>query len=135
MNTDSGLALLLQFSPVGTTELISRAQPTLDLSSMVDSLPDGFVVMDNDGVILRANHAFLDLAQIGSKSLVIGERLGRWLGRPGADLTVLLTNLTQYGLIRLFATTINGELGVEADVEISAASRIEQEPVSHGVGA
>lgn len=133
MNADSGLAFLLQLSPVGTTETIIPLQPTLDIESMVDDIPDSFVVMDNDGVILRANQAFLDLAQIGSKTLVIGERLGRWLGRPGADLTVLLANLAQYNVIRLFATTINGELGAEADVEISAASRIEQGRLYHMV--
>jgi transcriptional regulator PpsR len=133
MNADSGLAFLLQMSPVGTTESIGRARPILDIEAMVDGIPDGFVVMDNDGVILRANQAFLDLVQVGSKSLLIGERIGRWLGRPGADLTVLLANLTQYGVIRLFSTTIHGELGTESDVEISAASRIEREQRHHMV--
>lgn len=133
MKADSGPAFLLQMSPVGTAETIGRARPPLDIEAMVDGIPDGFIVMDNDGVILRANQAFLDLVQVGSKSLILGERLGRWLGRPGADLTVLLANLTQYGVIRLFATTIHGELGAEADVEISAASRIEREQRHHMV--
>lgn len=133
MKADSGFAFLLQLSPVGTTAAISKEQPTLDIESMVDGIPDSFVVMDDDGVILRTNQAFLDLTQIGSKTMVIGERLGRWLGRPGADLTVLLANLAQYGVIRLFATTINGEFGAETDVEISAASRIEQERLYHMV--
>jgi transcriptional regulator PpsR len=133
MKADSGPAFLLQLSPVGTAEPIGRAQPPLDIESMVDAMPDGFVVMDKDGVILRANQAFLDLVQVGSRSLLIGERLGRWLGRPGADLTVLLANLAQYGVIRLFATTIHGELGAEADVEISAASRIERDQRLHMV--
>ena len=133
MNADSGPAFLLQLSPVGTAETVSPAQPLLDVEAMVDGIPDGFVVMDNDGVILRTNQAFLDLVQVGSKSLLIGERLGRWLGRPGADLTVLLANLAQYGVIRLFATTIHGDLGAEADVEISAASRIEREQRHHMV--
>ncbi len=133
MSADSGPALLLQMSPVGTAETIGRARPQLDIEAMVDSIPDGFVVMDDDGVVLRANQAFLDLVQVGSKSLLVGERLGRWLGRPGADLTVLLANLAQYGVIRLFATTIHGELGAEADVEISAASRIERGQLHHMV--
>ncbi len=132
MSADSGPAFLLQLSPVGTAENISPAKPLLDIESMVDCIPDGFVVMDNDGVILRTNRAFLDLVQVGNKNLLIGERLGRWLGRPGADLTVLLANLAQYGVIRLFATTIHGELGAEADVEISAAtSQIEREQRHH----
>jgi len=133
MNADSRPAFLLQMSPVGTAETIGRARPLLDIEAMVDGIPYGFVVMDNDGVILRANQAFLDLVQVGSKSLILGERLGRWLGRPGADLTVLLANLAQYGVIRLFATTLHGELGAEADVEISAASHIEREQRHHMV--
>jgi DNA-binding NtrC family response regulator len=46
---------------------------------------------------------------------------------------VLLANLAQYGVIRLFSTTIHGELGTESDVEISAASRIEREQRHHMV--
>ena len=131
MNAESGPAFLLQLSPVGGASGINPAKTFLDFEGLVDSIPDGFVVMNNDGVILRANQAFLDLVQIGSKTLLVGERLGRWLGRPGADLTVLLANLTHYGVIRLFSTTIHGELGAEADVEISAATRIEREQRQH----
>jgi transcriptional regulator PpsR len=51
----------------------------------------------------------------------MGERLGRWLSQPGADLPVLQANLNRHGVVRLFATRIHGELGSETDVEISAA--------------
>jgi len=131
MNAESGPAFLLQMSPVGAAASINPAKTLLDFEALVDCIPDGFVVMNNEGVIVRANQAFLDLAQIGSKSLLIGERLSRWLGRPGADLTVLLANLAHYGVIRLFSTTIHGELGAEADVEISAASQTEREQRYH----
>ena len=43
-------------------------------------------------------------------------------GRPGVDLDVLIANLRQRGSIRLFATTLRGELGVTAEVEVSAAA-------------
>ena len=58
--------------------------------------------------------------QVGAEGAVLGERLGRWLSRPGADLTVLLANLHRHGSVRMFATGVQGELGGETDVEISA---------------
>jgi transcriptional regulator PpsR len=72
-------------------------------------------------VIRRTNQAFLDLVEVGAKGLVVGERLGRWLWRPGADLTVLLANVHRQRFVRLFSTTIHGELGASTEVEISAA--------------
>lgn len=119
-------AFLLQFTPVGTASTSEEHEPAIDNESFIDGLPDGFALIDGDGVILRVNNAFLDLAQVGSKGTVIGERIGRWLGRPGADLAVLLANVNRYGSIRLFATTVHGELGSETEVEISAACRIDE---------
>ncbi len=125
MNASSRPAFLLQLAPIGAARPSLDVEPAIDIEALVDGFPDGFAVIDGDGVILRTNQAFLDLVQVGAKNLVIGERIGRWLGRPGADLAVLLANVNQYGLIRLFTTTIHGELGTEAEVEISAASRLE----------
>ncbi len=51
----------------------------------------------------------------------MGERLSRFLSRPGADLSVLLANLQRHGSVRMFETTIQGDLGGETSVEISAA--------------
>jgi len=38
------------------------------------------------------------------------------------DMSVLLANLRQHGVVRLFATTVHGEYGTDADVEVSAAA-------------
>lgn len=84
--------------------------------------PDGIVVTDRDGRVLAANPAFLDLAQLASEEQARGESLERWLGRSGVDLNVLVANLRQIGSVRLFATTLRGELGAQAEVEISAAA-------------
>lgn len=125
MKAANAPAFLLQLSAVGHARTLRDAAPVPEVEAFIDDLPDGFVVIDADGVILRANQAFLDLLQIVNRNQVEGQRIGRWLGRPGADLAVLLANVSQHGLIRLFATTLQGELGTEAEVEISAASRIE----------
>ena len=92
------------------------------LLKLVENAPDAFVVTDPDGKILVANAAFVDLTQLVSKDQAKGESLERWLGRPGVDLAVLIANLRQHGTVRLFATTIRGEHGASADVEISAVS-------------
>jgi transcriptional regulator PpsR len=83
-------------------------------------MPDGFVVTDDSGHVLHANPAFLDMTQENSMDAVRGRNLSEWLARPGADMTVLLGNLKRYGVIRLFPTQINGVMGGDVDVEVSA---------------
>lgn len=87
-----------------------------------ENAPDGFVVTDTDGRILAVNRSFLDLGQLGSEELARGQSLDRWLGRTGVDLSVMLSNLRQHGSLRLFATTLRGEYGSTAEVEISACA-------------
>ena len=89
---------------------------------VVGSLPDGFVVTNPEGDILTCNRAFLDLAQLATEEQARDQPLERWLGRPGMDFNVLIANLRQHGSVRMFATTIRGEYGTTADVEISAVS-------------
>jgi transcriptional regulator PpsR len=78
------------------------------------------VATNEAGIIRHANQAFLDLVQIGSKGSAIGESLGRWLWQPGADLNALLVNVQRHKTVRLFTTTIRGELGSDTEIEISA---------------
>ncbi|MFN5011617.1 MAG: transcriptional regulator PpsR [Gammaproteobacteria bacterium] len=94
-------------------------------------LPDALVVCDGDGRILAANRSFLDLAQLASEEQARNESLERWLGRPGVDLGVLTANLRQGGEVRLFATTLRGELGSSVEVEISATRLGEEDAPSY----
>jgi transcriptional regulator PpsR len=121
MSSEPGPVFLLQIVPVGAITLEPQQDDLLSVEKLINRLPDGFVVVNNEGVILQANQGFLDFAQIGVEGAAIGERLGRWLSQPGADMTVLTANLQQYGVVRRFSTTIHGELGTETPVEISAA--------------
>ena len=77
---------------------------------------------DPEGRILDANLAFIYLTQLGAEEQARGQSLDRWLGRPGVDLNLLLATLRQHGSVRLFATTLRGEYGSSAEVEISAVS-------------
>ncbi len=81
----------------------------------------------------RANRAFLDLIQAVIAPTVIGEPLGRWLSQAGADASVLIASVLRHGVVRNFATTITGELGTEAAVEISASVDTERKSRHIGV--
>jgi transcriptional regulator PpsR len=96
-------------------------------------LPDGFVALDEAGIIRHANQAFVDLVQVGTKGSAIGESLGRWLWQPGADLNALIANIARHKTVRLFTTTIRGELGTDTEIEISAGLCEDCEPSQIGV--
>jgi transcriptional regulator PpsR len=115
----SALFLVRVTSDASATELSKTRSKLLDL---VQSAPDGFVVIGTDSRIITANAAFLELAQLPNEEAARGEALDRWFGRQGVDLDVLITNLRQRGSVRLFATVMRGEYGSEADVEVSAVS-------------
>jgi transcriptional regulator PpsR len=92
------------------------------LSEVMESAPDALVVTDLNGIVLSANRSFLQMAQVSNEALIQGEPLDRWLGRAGVDMKVLLSNLKQRDVVRLFATRMRGDLGSATEVEISAVS-------------
>lgn len=100
----------------------SSSESNARLRDVVEALPDGFVVTDPKGNVLVANRAFVDMVQAATEEQVRGESLERWLGRPGVDMKVLLSNLRDQQALRLYATTLRGELNFTTDVEISAVS-------------
>ncbi|WP_295448677.1 transcriptional regulator PpsR [uncultured Thiodictyon sp.] len=115
--------LLVQLTPVVAQQTLAELADPVRIEDLIEGGPDGFVVINHEGTILRANRAFLEQVQLGSETAVLGEPLGRWLGRPGADLTVLLANVVRLGAVRLFSTVLHGALGTEVQAEISAAGR------------
>jgi transcriptional regulator PpsR len=92
------------------------------LFSVVESLPDGFVVTDLDRRILKSNPAFLDMVQLASEEQVKGEPLDRWVGRAGIDVNALVTAIREHGSVQHFSTIIRGEHGAYEEVELSAVS-------------
>lgn len=96
--------------------------PKSKLLKAVENAPDGFVVTDDAGRIITANASFLEMVQLPSEDLAIGEPLDRWLGQSSVDLNVLVANLRQRGSVRFFSTSVRGEYGVSAEVEVSAVS-------------
>lgn len=118
-----GAALILaRLAPVRGDALVPASAVQAQLVKAVQNAPDGFVVTDDDGTIITANAAFLEMTQIASDELVRGESLDRWLGRSSIDVEVLIGHLKQRGSVRLFATSVRGELGETVDVEVSAVA-------------
>ena len=113
---------LIRVTPLKPTEASTESSMTRLLQRVIENAPDAFVVTDMDGRVVTANRAFLELTQLASEALVRGEPLQKWLGRSGVDMNVLISNLRQRGTVRLFATTVQGEYGSTAEVEISAVS-------------
>jgi transcriptional regulator PpsR len=106
---------------------------SVDVMSLLEGSPDGFVVTDDRGEIIYANDAFVNMAQVGGEQALVGRSLATWLGRPGADLTVLLTNLRNRGQIRLFPTEVQGEQGHNTPVEVSGVAALDSEEPCMGI--
>jgi transcriptional regulator PpsR len=125
MAGDPDARFLLQIAPVVAPVPPPPSPDSSDprpLDGVIARLPDGFVTFDASGRIRSANGAFLDLVQIAAEGAVIGDSLGRWVGMPGADLSVLLDNLRRHGMVRGFTTQLHGDLGSDIAVEITAAA-------------
>ncbi len=121
---ESAALLLVRLAGAAPAGIASATLPRgrAKLLKVTEHAPDGMVVTGPDGRILAANAAFLDMVQLTSEEQVHGEALERWLGRPGVEMAVLIANLRQRGSVRLFATTLRGEFGATAEVEISAVA-------------
>jgi transcriptional regulator PpsR len=118
------LLLLIRLRPIGegTALDVSKTARAARVQTVVDGLPDGFVVIGEDRRILLANEAFCDMVQQTSEAQVLGQPLDRWLGRQGVDLNILLANLREHGSVRNFATIIVGEYNSTQEAIVSAVA-------------
>ncbi len=132
MNAESGALYLCQLTPMRDPGAADRADG-FSMRTFVDRMPDGFVVVDRDGVVQAANDAFLDLVQIGSEATAIGRKLTRWLSSPGADANLVIALVQKHGEVRRFQTTIDGELGQSISVEVSAIGNDASQPSYFGL--
>jgi transcriptional regulator PpsR len=110
--------------------VVPGAAPALD--RLADSAPDSIVLTDEDGHLLAANRAFLQLVQLPPTHAVAGESLERWLGNSSVDVRVIVSNVKKYGALRLFRTTVRDEIGATTEVEVSATLIGDDEPPQLG---
>ena len=121
---ENAALVLLRMVPVAAAAVSHRnvPDPKMTLLQTVESAPDAYVVTDDDGDVITANAAFLELVQMMHEDEVVGQPLDRWIGESGVDLSVLTANLRSRGAVRFFSTTVHGEHGATAQVEMSAVS-------------
>lgn len=120
MSGDADPLLLVHLGQGGPTA--APAEGEVDLGELFDRIPDAMVFIAGDGEVLRVNRRFLTLVELRAPEEAVGENLSRWLGRPGADLTVLQSMIRRYGSVNLFSTHMLGEFGASTEVEISAVA-------------
>jgi transcriptional regulator PpsR len=116
--------VLLRLSSASQTTTAAGAR-TMRMLAMLDAMPDGFVVTDEDRLILSANSAFCDLVQQANENQVVGEPLDRWLGRPGVDLNIMLANLREHKTVRNFATIVRGDYAAQQEALVTAVSALD----------
>jgi transcriptional regulator PpsR len=120
---ESGTLFLMRIS---TLPEAASATPLPDAKTkmlkMVENAPDGFVITAEDGRVLTANIAFLDMVELAGEAQAIGRPLDQWLGPAGIEFDVLMGHLRQRGSVRSFMTSLRGESGASTPVEISAVS-------------
>lgn len=119
---DASAFFLMRFAPVANAH--AAVPPGAEMSSQTqqffEQAPDGFVLTDWEGQLLKANASFLQLAQIDNEAHAQGETIDRWIGKSTVDFSVLLTNLRHHKSLKLFSSVVRGEHGSPVDVEISA---------------
>jgi len=113
--------LLVSFSTDDAVEAAETALFGENMLSMIDSLPEGMVLVNAEGNIVEANPAFLDLIRVVTLDRVEDKGLDNWLGGSSVDLQVLMANLREHSTVRRFSSVIRDELGGVETVEVSAA--------------
>lgn len=103
------------------------------LHDLLERIPDAFLLADRNLVILAANAAFLDMTHAPRPEQIIGESLGRFLGRPDIDLDLILTQLRATGSLRNFETQVRGRHGDREDVELTAVAVERQGETHYGI--
>lgn len=124
--------LMLRLHPLEPAAAASDAEP---LTDAMERIPDPFVLTDDNFDIIAGNGAFLDLVGLARPADVEGQPIGRYLGRPGLELGVLVAALRDHGMVRGFATVVRPGHGEPSDgeaVEVSAVSSGEAGSLRHG---
>ena len=130
---ETGSMLLIQLVPMTPRPPAPGPEQAPSAETALAGLVDGFVLIDTDGVIQKANQAFADLVDVPSTAVLVGERLDRWIWRPGADLPFLLSTLREHQTVRLFPSAIHSELDAETEIEISGAALVEHDRTFHAL--
>jgi len=119
------LYVLIRFDGGERNETIEEAA----MLGTLESMPDAFVLTDNDWRIVVANVAFAELIGAASIDQIRGRSLAEFVGRPGIDLDLIQGQLLKQGFARNVNSVIGASDGVEGEpIELSAVRTGEDEP-------
>ncbi len=119
-----GLTLLVRMTSRETGPASDSASGVPEgetMPALLEQMPDALAVTDEQGDLVFVNAAFRMLTGLAPSEPVRGETLARWIGQEGVDLDILIANLRQRDVVRLFATTLRPGAGSAIEVEISAS--------------
>jgi len=135
VDADRGRLLLVHLMPAGGDRDEETGRGDIDVSpaQLVDLAPDGIVLMDADGYVVSANAAFLRMVQTSAEAEVVGKSLGNWMRPPGGDLQMLLDNLQDLTVTRLFPTTLYSARKKRVPAEVAAVRLNESGSAMYGV--
>ena len=126
MNDNAALFYMLQLVPADGQGALAAPESVARID-IVQHIPDAVVAIGPEGTVQSANQAFLDLVKVLDADDVVGLRLERWLGRPGADLSAILSDVRANGQARRLAATIRDRTGASHPVEVSAGGDLSDE--------
>jgi transcriptional regulator PpsR len=90
-----------------------------NLTGLYERGADAIVFANATGVILSANEAFLNLADVTHGQALKGRSIVDFLGRGNVDFNIMVENATRSGIMRTYSTRVTGEFGAERAVEVS----------------
>lgn len=100
--------------------------------SVIEAMPDAFVLTDANMVIQVANAAFVELVGAATVDQLRGRPLSEFVGRPGIGLDLIDGQLAKHDIARNVSTVIGAKDGFEGEpVELSAVRTDGDDPV-HG---
>lgn len=129
--TDQTVHLLIRLASASAP--IESSTARLPVIEILRKIPEAFVVIDNDRRILEVNESFLELAELASAEQARGQRLDRWVGRPGVDVDLIVSNLREHGAMRDFATIVRSEQLGHEEVEVTGVSAMHGSSLCYGM--
>jgi transcriptional regulator PpsR len=118
------------FRAAGDRILLCRLVPATEVTKQTDELghyvrtlyqegPEAMVFVAENGDVLSANDAFLDLIDVAHDINVRGRSFSDYLQRGSVDFKVMAENALRAGRMRNYATKLAGEYGSPRPVDIS----------------
>ncbi len=113
--------IIVRVLPSGKAR-VDQSEANRALMSVLENIPDGFAVANEDLQIVAANRAFLKMVRLSSAGQPVNRHLGEFLGRSPTDLNVLISNVKNHGFARNFSTVLRDQFGIQETVEVSAVA-------------